>query len=349
MIPSGLLAGIRVLDLSQYVPGPYAARLLSDYGAEVVKIEPPDGDPARQLAPLDDGGLSPLWKAMNAGKTIVTLDLKSAGGAEAFAALLPRADVLIESYRPGVLERLGFSRERLVALNPKLIHAALSGYGQTGPWRLRTGHDVNYMATAGALALSGAVDGPVMAFPPTADFASAIQTAMAVCAALVRRARTGEGAFLDLSLTETVLAWQHPWLVMAAKEPRGGRATMMLNGGAAYYNIYRTRDGRFVTLGAIEPKFWANFCTSVGRTDWIARQNEAMPQTALIEAVAALFGTRAAAQWEDLLGPVDCCFAVVLDADEVAVHPQIAARTQAGGPGLPRVEDAGTILARWTR
>jgi crotonobetainyl-CoA:carnitine CoA-transferase CaiB-like acyl-CoA transferase len=348
MLP-GLLAGIRVLDLSQYVPGPYAARLLAECGAEVAKIEPPDGDPARQLAPLDDDGLSPLWKAMNAGKTVVALDLKSAEGASVFAELLPRADVLIESYRPGVLGRLGFSRERLMALNPKLIHAALSGYGQTGPWRLRTGHDVNYMATAGALALSGTADRPVMAFPPTADFASSIQTALAVCAALVRRGRSGEGAFLDLSLTETVLAWQHPWLAMAAKEPRDGRATMMLNGGAAYYNIYRTRDGRFVTLGAIEAKFWANFCAAVGHTDWIARQTEPLPQHMLIEAVAALFATRSAAQWEELLGPVDCCFAIVLDAGEVAAHPQIAARAQTGGLGLLHVEDAGTILARWTR
>lgn len=348
MIPPDLLAGVRVLDLSQYVPGPYAARLLAECGAEVVKIEPPDGDPARGLQPLDVDGVSPLWKAMNAGKTIVTLDLKSATGAGSFADLIRSADVLIESYRPGVLDRLGFSRERLAGLNARLIHAALSGYGQTGPWRLRTGHDVNYMASAGALALSGTTDRPVMAFPPTADFASAIQTAMAVCAALVRRARTGEGGFLDLSLTETVLAWQFPWLAMALKpDAPGGRGTMMLNGGAAYYNIYRTQDACFVTLGAIEPKFWANFCTAVERTDWIARQTETLPQRALIEEVAALFAARGAAQWEALLGPVDCCFAIVLEAHEVAGHPQIAARGQAARPGLPQEAAADTILARW--
>jgi crotonobetainyl-CoA:carnitine CoA-transferase CaiB-like acyl-CoA transferase len=330
------LAGIRVLDLSQYLPGPYAALMLADLGAEVVKVEPPGGDPGRALPPLDPDGLSPMWKLVNAGKRVATLDLKRAADSELLAGLLAQADVLVESYRPGVLDRLGFTRERLAALNPRLVHAALSGYGQTGPWRLRTGHDLNYMAVGGGLAASGPPAAPANAFPPTADYASGVQTALAVCAALLGRTRTGRGGFIDLSLTETVLAWQAPLLTWAQRgsvERRG----LMLNGGAAYYRIYEAKDGRFVTLGAIEPKFWQNFCAAVGRADWTARQDEPLPQAALIADVAALFATRDAAAWEALLGPVDCCFAVVADPREVPLHPQIVAR------GLVTRPDAATV------
>jgi crotonobetainyl-CoA:carnitine CoA-transferase CaiB-like acyl-CoA transferase len=366
------LAGLRVLDLSQYLPGPYAALMLADLGAEVVKVEPPGGDPGRTLAPLDADGLSPVWKLVNAGKQVAALDLKQPADAEILAQLLARTDVLVESYRPGVLDRLGFTRERLASLNPRLVHAALSGYGQTGPWRLRTGHDLNYMAVGGGLAAAGPRAAPSFAFPPTADYASGVQAALAVCAALVGRARSGRGAFLDLSLTETVLAWQAPLLTWAQRGALRGpsaRAALMLNGGAAYYQVYRTRDGRFVTLGAIEAKFWRNFCAAVGRADWRARQDEALPQTGLIAELAALFATRDAAAWEALLGPVDCCFAVVAEPAEVPLHPQVAARGLVARPddatvavGFPahvdgrpppprppvRIADAREVLARWS-
>ncbi|HEX6978495.1 MAG TPA: CoA transferase [Alphaproteobacteria bacterium] len=321
------LAGIRVLDLSQYIPGPYAGLMLADLGADVVKVEPPGGDPMRRLGPRDRDDISPFWKLMNGGKTVIELDLKTDDGRAAFTRLLSAADVLIESYRPGVMERLGFGRSRLNEINPRLVHAALSGYGQTGPWRLRTGHDLNYMALAGGLAASGVASQPVMAAPPTADFASGVQTALTVCAALIGRGRTGKGAYLDLSLAETVLAWQSLNLTAALRpgfEP--ARAANLLNGGAACYQIYQAADGRFVTLAAIEEKFWRNFCEAVGRPDWIARQWEPMPQTALTAAVAALFSTKPAAQWEAILGAVDCCFGVVIEPREVPDHAQVAAR-----------------------
>jgi crotonobetainyl-CoA:carnitine CoA-transferase CaiB-like acyl-CoA transferase len=362
------LAGVRVLDLSQYLPGPYATLMLADLGADVVKVEPPDGDPGRRLPPLDADGLSPLWKLVNAGKRVTTLDLKRASDSGRLAGLIARADVLVESYRPGVLDRLGFARARLMALNPRLVHAALSGYGQTGPWRLRTGHDLNYMAVGGGLAASGPPAMPSFACPPTADYASGVQTALAVAAALAGRARSGRGAFLDLSLTETVLAWQAPLMTWAL---RGGaaRGGLMLNGGAAYYRVYRTKDDRFVTLGAIETKFWQNFCAAVAHPEWAARQEEPLPQQTLIADVAALFATRDAAAWEDLLGPIDCCFALVAEPQEVPHHPQVAARglvTQSddatiavgfpahvdGRPPAPRPRvrevDASEVLAQWS-
>ncbi len=320
------LAGLRVLDLSQYIPGPYAAQLLADFGASVLKIEPPGGDPMRGLGPRDEDGISPLWKGMNAGKSVLELDLKSDDGKALLRELLARADVLVESYRPGTLDRLGFGRAALDALNPRLVHVALSGYGQTGPWRLRTGHDINYMATGGGLWTSGTVGSPQIAHPPTADFASAQFAAFAACAALLGRAASGRGAYVDASLADTVAGWQGPLL---AQHGRPGfaqdRETGLLNGGAAFYRVYACADGH-VTLGAIEPKFWVNFCEAVGRPDWIARQGESLPQTALTGELAALFATRGRAEWEALLGPVDCCFAVVLSPDEMQGHPQLAAR-----------------------
>lgn len=335
------LEGVRVLDVSQYVPGPYAALLLADLGAEVVKVEPPGGDPMRRLLLLDADGVSPLYKVMNGGKTVVELDLKTAADKARFEALLAATDVLIESYRPGVLDRLGLGRTRLEAVNPRLVHCALSGWGQTGPYRLKAGHDVNYMALAGGLVASGTRERPVIAWPPVADYASGIQAAATALAALVARGRTGKGAFLDVSLAETVLAWQSAGLTSVlrpALAPR--RAANLLNGGAACYNLYRTQDGRFVSLGNLEEKFWANFCAAVGRPDLIARQWEPFPQDSLIAEVAALFASMPLAQWEARLSEIDHCFEPIRELGELDAHPQIAARRlvqRTGGPE-PRVE-----------
>lgn len=350
------LRGLRVLDLSQYIPGPYATSLLADLGADVLKIEPPGGDPMKTLGPGDA-----LWRAMNGAKTILELDLKSANGKATLTRLIGRADALVESYRPGTLDRLGFGRAELDKLNPKLVHVALSGYGQTGPWRLRSGHDINYMAIAGGLWASGTAASPQIAHPPTADYAAGQFAAFAGASALFARASTGKGAYIDASLADTVSAWQGP---LQAQHGQPGfdqtREMALLNGGAAYYRIYACVDGH-VTLGAIEPKFWANFCQAVGRSDWIARQTEPFPQTALVAEIAALFASRSRAAWEALLGPVDCCFAVVLEPSEMAAHPQLGARGLLGrfpawidgaAPAPrpdPRLATAAAALAAWDK
>ena len=324
---SDCLDGCRVLDLSQYLPGPYAAQILSDLGAEVVKLEPPQGDPMRAFGPIDSDGLSPFYKLVNAGKTVVRLDLKSDAGAAAFRQLIAAVDVLVESYRPGALERLGFGPEDLKTLNPNLVHCALSGYGQSGPSAQKAGHDIDYMAMGGGLAASGTRQQPVAAYPPTADYASGMQAALAVLGALLRRTRGGGGCFLDVSLMETVLAWQ-PMTLTAALRPGHAptRGASLLNGGAACYRLYRTADDRFVALGALEAKFWAAFCEAVGRSDWIDRQGQALPQDALMAEVEALFASRRLADWEAALAEVDCCFQPVLEPAEVPDHPQVAAR-----------------------
>lgn len=327
-MPLAFLADIRVIDLGQYLPGPHAAQILADFGAEVVKVEAPDGDPLRRLGPVDSDGTTAVYKLLNAGKTVVRLDLKSDADRARFEELIRRADVLMESFRPGVLAKLGLDPKRLRHLNPGLVHASLSGWGQSGPYGQRAGHDLNYMAVGGGLAVSGIEDRPVFAFPPVADFASAQQAALSVCAALMGRERTGQGAFLDLSIMETVLGWQGLTLTAAARGGLRPRGQELLSGGAAFYAVYRTRDGRFATLSAIEPKFWNAFCTAVGRADWIARQAEPLPQRALTAELAELFAQRTLAEWQTVLDPADCCFEALLEMDEVAAHPHIAARGQ---------------------
>ena len=341
------LTGIRVLDLSQYLPGPYAGQILADLGAEVVKVEPPAGDPLRQVPPLDGDGLSAFYKLVNAGKTVVRLDLKAAAGKAAFLGLVDRADALIESFRPGALARLGLDAGALRARNPRLVHCALSGYGQSGPAALKAGHDINYMALAGGLARSGTAERPVGAHPPTADFASGMQAALTVLAALLGRTRSGRGATIDTSISETVLAWQS--LALTAAGRPGGEAARgqgRLSGGAACYRIYETADRRFITLGALEAKFWANFCRALGREDWVARQSEALPQTGLIAEVAEAIAARPLAAWQALLGDVDCCYQAVLEPTEVPDDPQVRARgllRAYPGPD-PRIEVAFPAL-----
>lgn len=352
------LAGIRVLDLSQYIPGPFATLMLADLGAEVVKVEPPAGDPMRTFGPVEADGTTPFYKAMNAGKTLLTLDLKGEG-APALTELAGAADVLLESFRPGALARLGFGWERLRALNPRLVHCALSGFGQTGPWRLRAGHDLTYVGLTGGLALTGTAESPAIPFPPLADHAGAVQAVVGVLAALLRRATTGRGGTVDVSLYESALAWQY--LALGGHD---GAGRGLLNGGAAYYRIYRTQDGRFLAVAPIEPKFWEAFCWAAGRPDLIARQGEPLPQTALIDEVACTVAGKPLSEWVRLLEGVDCCVEPVLDPAVVPGLPHVRARGLLPGlgqvltpvfvDGQPpptraplRAGTADEVLARW--
>lgn len=324
---SDCLDGVRVLDLSQYLPGPFATQLLADLGADVIKVEPPVGDPMRSFICCDADGISPFYKQVNAGKQLVTLDLKKKTDQQVLAELLGIADVLLESYRPGVLERLGFSRSRLQQINPKLVHCALSGFGQTGPCRERAGHDLTYLAMSGMLSLTGTTDTPVMPFPPICDYAAGKQAATTILAALLRRQRNDQGAFIDVSLFEMALSWQS-FALTAAQRPGQAfaRGQDLLTGGAACYQIYRTADGRFIALGAIEEKFWQAFCDCVDRPDWLSRQHEPLPQLALISELAALFATASLGDWQQRFDVVDCCFEPILEPAEVVAHPQVQQR-----------------------
>ncbi len=315
------LKGVRVLDMSQYLPGPFAARMLADMGADVVKVEPPGGDPVRSLDLEGKPGRSVIYPLLNAGKTIITVDLKAPEGRDRLTELVRCADVLLESFRPGVLDRLGFGPARLQEINPSLIHCALSGFGQTGPLRLTAGHDINYEAVTGGLSVAGTEETPTIPFPPVADYAGALQAVIAILGAMVGRDHGQAGCLLDVSAMESLLAWQE--IGMTAPPPRAGG---LINGGCAGYQIYRTADGKFVSLSPLEIKFWENFCNAVGRPDWIARRFEPMPQKALAADVAALFASQPRDHWYALLKDVDCCFQPVWEYKEIVQHPHIQAR-----------------------
>ncbi len=334
------LHGIRVLDLSQFLPGPFATQMLADMGADVVKVEPPKGDPMRGLDPItNDRGASPYHALVNAGKRVIVIDLKESVGRAQFIRLITQADVLMESYRPGVMAKLGFDHASLREINPRLLHCALSGYGQNGPMRLAAGHDINYAAAAGQLGLTGSVARPHTAYPMVADYAGALQSTIAILGALVGRGRTGQGAYLDVAMADAVLAWQSQALTALNRRDTPARGQNLLTGGAAFYGVYETGDARFVSLGAIETVFWENFCRAIAREDLISRQSEPLPQTSLIEVVAAIFKAKDRDTWDALLADVDCCYHPVLSIDEVALHPQNQARAMI----QPQVglEDAG--------
>jgi crotonobetainyl-CoA:carnitine CoA-transferase CaiB-like acyl-CoA transferase len=336
-----LLAGVRVIDLSQYIPGPFATRQLADLGADVIKIEPPGGDPMQHFMATENDEPSPVYRHINRGKRICRVDLKQDDGQRILAGLLENADILLESFRPGVLARLGFDRDRLDAINPRLIHCALSGFGHTGPYAQRAGHDINYCALAGQSLVSGTAERPVIGFPPIADHASAQQAAIAMLAALHGRENRDGGIFLDISISESILAWQYLPALGGASE----RAASILDGGAACYNIYRCADGRFVSLGAIEQQFWENFCIAVTKPEWTARQFESMPQQALIGELAALFATQPRDHWQARLDGIDCCFEVLLADGDLAAQPQFAFRAaiDADGPRYPAWIDGRAI------
>ncbi len=321
------LSGIRVLDLSQYLPGPFATQILADLGAEVVKVEPPAGDPMRGFIFVDSDGVSPFYKQVNAGKTIVRLDLKTTNDSDVFERLTKRADVLLESFRPGVMDRLGFDKRRLAAANPRLVHCALSGFGQAGSYRLRGGHDLTYAALTGGLSATGTEAEPVIVFPPLADHAGAQQAVITILAALVRRGITGKGGYIDVSLFETALSWQSIGMIVAGRDPNKiKRGHGLLTGGAAYYHIYQTSDRRFMALAAIEEKFWAAFCRAVDRPEWVARQNEPLPQKSLIADLQMLFTARNFEQWCQVATQVDCCMEPILNHQEVIAHSHVIDR-----------------------
>ncbi len=330
------LAGLRVLDLSRLLPGPYATLVLADLGAEVVKLEDPcGGDYLRHLAPLGEAA-SGAFLALNRNKRSLALDLKASGGAAVLRRLVRSFDVLVESFRPGVLDRLGAGQAALRAENPRLVVCAVSGYGQDGPYRELAGHDINYCAIAGALALNGPPEAPLPFGVQPADVAGGAWVAVAgILAALHRRAATGEGGVVDVSMTDGVLGMLA--LPLGQAWARGAplrRGEELLSGAAACYRTYRTRDGRFVALGALEPKFFARFCAAVGRPELAERQLEDGGRGPVQELVA-LFASRTREEWARLGREQDLCLTPVLEGDEPRQDPQLRARGLFGEVDAP--------------
>jgi len=320
----GALCGARVLDLASVGPGARASRILADYGADVVKVGAVPRSGAVQIVP-------PHYAySGNRGMRRASFDLKSEDGRSAFLALADRADVVVESFRPGVAARLGIGAGDLLARNPRLVYCSTSGYGQHGPRRSWAGHDLNYLAVGGFLDCSGRrEDGrPALPGATVADIAAGgMQAAMSVMAALLERERTGTGQHLDVSIADGVLAMMSLYAdeyLATGTEPGPGH--YILTGRYACYEVYGCSDGRYLSVGAIEPAFWANLCRELGLEQWIESQLDDEVQDRIRADLTAAFAQRTRDEWVDQLGPADCCVAPVNSIAEAVIDDQYEAR-----------------------
>ena len=323
------LDNITVLDLTRLLPGAVATMTLGDFGADVIKIEEPGiGDPARQSrAGIKQPGA--YFLATNRNKRSVTINLKRERGREIFLKLVEKADVVVEGFRPGVMDRLGAGYETLKALNPRLIYCAITGYGQDGPYRLRAGHDANYLSVAGLLGVNGPKGGPpALSGVQLADLAGgSLHAVIGVLLALQTRARTGEGQFVDVSMTDCSLSMMYvPFASFLANGAQPQRGNEGLSGRYACYQIYETKDGRYLSLGALEHKFWENACRVLGREDFIGKCFNDGAQEEIIAVFREIFKTRTSAEWLAAFENVDTCVALVNDIAEMIEDPQIKHR-----------------------
>jgi crotonobetainyl-CoA:carnitine CoA-transferase CaiB-like acyl-CoA transferase len=324
------LAGIKILDLCQYLPGPLGAQMLADFGAQVIKIEPPSGERGRIIpgVPLYQGSRSNFFN-VNRNKKSLALDLKAPAGKEILKELVAGADVVMEQFRPGAMDKLGLGYESLLRENKGLIYCAITGYGGTGPLKMAAGHDNNYLSISGVYSISGNHDGPSLMGTQIADIAGGtLHAVIAILMALRARDVTGKGQYCDVSMTDAMVstmlayAWSDYWGQERAPERMKGN----LNGGRACYHIYETADQKFMSLGAIEPKFWSAFCERAGRPEWIPRQNDPEAQTELIGEVKQLFRTRTQAEWVEAAADLDICLTPIIPLDEVLQVPHIKER-----------------------
>jgi crotonobetainyl-CoA:carnitine CoA-transferase CaiB-like acyl-CoA transferase len=321
------LAGVRVLDLSTLLPGPYCSWILAGFGADVLKIERPGGSDWARHAPPTLEGQGALFRCLNRGKKSLTLNLKADAGREVFRRLVARSDVLLETFRPGVMERLGLGYAALREVKPALLYCALSGYGPSGPYRSRAGHDLNYIGLAGLLDLTGQRDSsPVIPGAPIADLTGGLWAAIGILLLLFARSRSGAGAKVNASLLGAALAC----LPVAVAGEAGGepvrRGSGELNGGFICYNVYACKDGAYLTLAALEPDFWAAFCQAAGRPDLLASQfAPAVPGEPAYDDLCRLFGSRTRDEWTTALQDSDCCCEPVLDLHSAAESAAVLA------------------------
>lgn len=321
------LEGVRVLDLSRLIPGPFASLVLCDLGAQVDKIEDAGAGDYLRYAQPQRGGESVAFAALNRGKRSVVIDLKTEGGRDAFLRLLGGYDVLLEQFRPGVLDRLGLGHEKLREVYPRLIICALTGYGQTGPLAQRAGHDLNYLARAGILGMQGPVDAPpqVPGFQ-LADVSGGMWCAIAILAALRRRDATGEGEVCDIAMTDGVLGFAALQMSGALNADTGRRGGEVLTGGIAPYNTYLSKDGVPMALAPLEPKFWLKFAALTGLVADLSALLPGDHQPGLVSQVAEVVASKTRAEWEAFSAEHDVLIEPVLTGAEIVSDPQLTAR-----------------------
>ena len=338
----GKLSGIRVIDLSMFLPGPMLTVMMADQGAEVIKVEPAAGDPARTQGPFA-GGHSIWFANLNRGKTSVVLDLKSEAGKAALADLIHSADVLVEGFRPGVMARLGFGWEAVRALNPRIVYCSISAFGQTGALAHHPAHDMAVQALAGFLSVNGAP--PAVPGVASADAAAGLTGLAAVLMALIGRERTGQGDYIDIAMFDSLLPWSaHIAGSALAGGPSPTSGSQRSLGGAAFYNVYQCADGRHVVLGGREIKFARSLLTALGRPDLIAlaEAEAGQAQAPLIGFLRAMFRTRSRDEWDAFMADLDVAYAPVLDFAEAFGLPHVANRGLIDGHQIaPAIRFAG--------
>jgi crotonobetainyl-CoA:carnitine CoA-transferase CaiB-like acyl-CoA transferase len=352
------LDGIKVLDLTKLAPGPFCTMILADLGAEVIKIEepgPPTGRRADQAGaagtqgPVNSFSSSP-YNALGRNKQSIGINLKSGAGKEIYFRLAERADVIVEEYRPGVAKRLGIDYEQLSAHNPRLIYCAITGFGQNGPYRDLVGHDINYIATAGVLSMLGRPgQPPTIPHNLVADYAGGgMHGAIGVLAALVARSQTGRGQYVDVSMMDgslSLLAQAFSAFFAGGKLPQRGET--IFDGGIPNYNVYLTKDGKYITIAAIEPWFFANLCRALGREDFIAHEFDSSKRAEIARVFSETFKTKTRDEWFAILTRNDICAGRMLTLDEVPSDPQVLARemiVEVEGPGGRKIKQVGVSL-----
>ncbi|MEB1809052.1 MAG: CoA transferase [Bacillaceae bacterium] len=334
-----MLEGIRVLDFSQYLPGPYASLRLGDMGAEVIKVEPLTGDPARALGDKREGtGL--IFLANNRNKKSIALNLKEDEGKQIALDLMRQSDVVIESFRPGVMERLGLDYEVVKKENKDIIYCSLTGYGQDTALSHFGSHDINYIALSGMLSqLKDKKSEPVHPTITLADLAGGMAASEAILAALVQRSIKKEGTYIDLSLTDVMVSLMNNHVLIASEKGRQ-QGVAELTGAMISYHVYKTKDNRYMSLGALEPKFWINFCNAVGKDEWVpAHMSETTDQNPVYREMKELFQSYSMHEWMSFSQKVDCCMAPVLEPGELTSSKYVEERRLIFTPfeGYPEV------------
>ncbi len=327
---TGPLASLKILDFSTLLPGPFGSMILADLGAEVLRVEAPHRPDITRAFPPLEGGISAWHALLNRSKRSIALNLKQPEAVTVVKRLVQNYDIVLEQFRPGVMDRLGVGYETLQQVNPALIYCALTGYGQTGPYRDRAGHDINYLSLAGVMSHTGRkADGPTPLGVQIADVGGgSFGAVMGILAAVIHRQQTGEGQFVDISMFDTSLAWNAlasaQYLVGGENpEPESGR----LNGGS-FYDFYATSDGRYLSVGSLEPKFWRSFCQAIERPDLVEQGHspDLEIQQSLKREIQKTIAARPLAAWLDIFAEVDACVEPVLTVEEVVEHPQTQAR-----------------------
>jgi crotonobetainyl-CoA:carnitine CoA-transferase CaiB-like acyl-CoA transferase len=342
-----MLSTLKILDFSTLLPGPYATMLLADLGADVIHIEAPNRPDLMRQTPPFDGGQSAWHSLLNRNKRSLALDLKQPQAVALVKRLVQRYDIVLEQFRPGVMERLGVGYEALRVVKPDLIYCAITAYGQTGPYRDRAAHDINLMALSGIMSHTGRrSEGPPPLGIQVADLGSSYNAITGILAAVIHRLTTGEGQYVDISMMDTALAWNAlaatHYLVGGAEPEREG---WLLNGGGGY-DFYRTADERYLAVGSLEPKFWQGFLQAIGNTQYEIRETEHSDQWTK-EAIRAAIATRTLAEWMALFAQLDLCVEPVLSVGEALAHPQTQARQMIvpvpKPDGTPQLQTANPI------